>query len=83
MAIHVVNTGLFPIDATGNVITKTSRTTTINTMLTTSMEHRIIPDDSIATSADYPSVKDYLIAEEALGYLLQHMDQTYIVTRKP
>lgn len=83
MSIHVVNVGVFPVDATGHVIDKRSKNTTIGTMSSTSSEHRIIPDIAISTSANYPTIKAYLEAEESAGYLLQHMDQSFIVTRKP
>lgn len=82
MAIHIVTVGVFLIDATGNVIDKRKKTTTLQTAINgTSSEHRIIPDADIANSADYPTIKSYLELEEADGFLLQHMDQTYIVTR--
>jgi hypothetical protein len=82
MAIHVVNVGIFPVDAAGNVLEKRSKNTTLKEMMTANTEHRVIPDVSHApNSAAYPTVKAYLIAEEAAGYLLQHLDQYTIVTR--
>lgn len=82
MAIHVVNIGVFPVDALGVVINKTSKSTTIGTMaVAAGHEHRVIPDSDIPNSAGYPTIKDYLVAENAGGYKFAHMDQTFIITQ--
>jgi hypothetical protein len=76
----VVNVGLFNVDPTGNVVTKDDPNTTLGTLLKTSTEHRVIPDGTVPNSTNYPTVKDYLVAEAASGFLLKHMDQYVIVT---
>jgi hypothetical protein len=77
MAIHVARVGLFPVAANGNILTGTY---TIKEKITSTSEHRVIPDSSIASSAGYPAVENYLVAENAAGYSLDAMNQTMIVT---
>ena len=83
MSTRVVNVGLFPVDATGNVIIKNSKSTTIGTMsASTSTQHRVIPDSTVPNSTGYPTIKDYLVLEDAGGWLFKHMDQSFIITQK-
>lgn len=77
--IHVVNVGLFNVDAAGNIIKKDD-STTLRQHLSTSIEHRIISSSDVPTSSGSPTVKEYLILEAASGYVLNHMDQTTIIT---
>ena len=44
------------------------------------MDHRVIPDATIANSTNYPSIQDYIEAEAASNYVVQHIDQTTIIT---
>lgn len=77
--VHIVNTGLFKVDATGNVVLKDD-SATLRQHLSTGMEHRVIPSADVPTSVGYPTVKEFLVLEAAAGYVLNHMDQTTIVT---
>jgi hypothetical protein len=43
-------------------------------------EHRILTDSDVPNSAGNPTIKDYLVAEDAGGFNLVHMDQYIIVT---
>lgn len=80
IGIHVVNVGFLKVDAVGNVIPKGNATTPISAHLSSGHEHRVLPDAAIPNSADYPTVKTYLEAEAADNYILNHMDQTTIIT---
>jgi hypothetical protein len=80
MTIHYVNTGTFTVDANGDRIDKTSSTTTIATMRSTSMAALVIPADDVPNSAGYPTIKEYLKAEAVSGYKLYHLDQNIIIT---
>lgn len=92
MAIHVAQIALIQIDSeTGLPFTKESSPMNKYTSVpvngvtrprTFTTEHRIMPDTTnIPNSADYPTIPDYLTAENADGYLLVHMDQTYVITQ--
>ncbi len=80
MAVHVARVGLFTVDQNGARIDKSSPNTTINQLKVSRLEMLVIPDAAIASSANYPTVKNYLEAEATAGFKLQHMDQSYIVT---
>jgi hypothetical protein len=80
IGIHVARVGLFTVDAIGNVILKTRDDTPTRQFLSSGSEHRIIPDATIPNSNNYPNVEVYLHAEADDDYVLQHMDQTTIVT---
>lgn len=85
VSIHTVRVGFFSTTKTlngsaGTVIDKNGTTTTINDVLNSVHEHRIIPDTSVTNSANYPRVDDYLKLEAAAGYIVKHMDQNMIVT---
>ena len=75
---HVVRTSFVAVDTNGVRIDKNN--TTIKTMMSANTEHRIIPDAAIASSTGWPTVKAYIEAEAALGYILAYLDQTTIVT---
>lgn len=80
ISIHVARVALLSVDHLGNVLKKDDPNITIKQHLITSMDHRVIEDAAIPNTAGYPSVKNYLIAEAANDYVLNHMDQTTIVT---
>lgn len=80
VTVHVVRVGLFTVDANGQRIDKNSPSTTINQLKASSQDMLVIPDASISSSAGYPSVKTYLESEAAAGYVLNHMDQSFIIT---
>lgn len=78
ISIHVVRVGLQPVAPTGTVLDK--NTVTIKVMLTANTEHRVFEDPLVPSSSGNPTVPDYLIAEAAVDFKLQYMDQTMIVT---
>jgi len=80
IGIHVVRVGYFSVDVNGNKIDKNSATITINQLKNTRHEHLVIPDSAIASSANNPTVKQYLESEAALNYVLFHIDQSTIIT---
>ncbi len=82
IGIHIARTGFFNVDGLGNVVPKDNPTYTLKQQMQTSSDHRVIPDTSIASSLNYPTVKAYLEAEAALDYVLQHIDQSTIITYK-
>jgi hypothetical protein len=79
MAVHVVY--VRPMQVANNQIVDKSDAT-ISQMTQASMEIRVIPDGDVASSANSPSIKDYLVAEDAAGFALAHMDNTMIVTKQ-
>ena len=78
MAIHVANFVQRPVLA-GVVLDP--ETITIRQKMDATTETRVQEDSGIPNSADFPTLKEYLTLEEAAGFLLQHLDQTYIITR--
>jgi hypothetical protein len=91
MAIHVAFVELMQVDSTGNVIRKetgkledfrTNQHPVVTRPRSFSTEHRIqvdVPD--IPNSAGNPTIKAYLILEDAAGFPLVYMDQYIIVTQ--
>lgn len=80
VGIHIVNTMFVGVDSVGNVVDKNSPSTTIRQAMETSHEHRVIPNSTVPNSAGYPRVGDYLELEAGDDYVLNHMDQTTIIT---
>ena len=77
MAVHVVY--VRPMQVVNNQVVDKSEAT-IAQMTKASMEIRIVPDGDVASSTGSPSIKDYLVAEDAAGFALAHIDNTMIVT---
>lgn len=82
VSVHVARLGLYTVDAAGNRVDKSSADTSINTMKSTSLEFLVIPDATIANTANYPTIKTYLGLEASSGYILNHLDQSFIITYK-
>ena len=80
IGIHVVRVGLFTTDASGVRIDKNSNATTINQLKNTKQEFLVIEDAAIVSSSGYPTIKTYLEREALLGYQLQHLDQSFLIT---
>lgn len=79
--IHVVTVAFQPISkVTGQRVDKNAGSTTINDVLQTEHQHVIMPDSNISNSAGYPTVKEYLEAEAADGYIAHYIGQYMIVT---
>lgn len=81
--VHVARIGCFTVDQNGDRIDKSGASATINQMKNSSLEMLVIPDAGIPSSANYPTIKEYLIAEAALGYVLNHLDQSFVITYVP
>ncbi len=81
IGIHVARVGFFAVSkTTGQVVSKDSKITSINDVLETEHQHRVIVDAAIANTANNPTVKRYLELEAASNYVLRHMDQNTIIT---
>ena len=80
--LHYVTVAPFTVDATGARIDKTDATTPLNSLRSTRLEHLIIPDNTVPSSANYPNLKTYLGLEAAAGYVLYHLDQSIVITYK-
>lgn len=86
---HVAQVALVRIGPDGNPIAEGSAT---KAQLEFSTEHRVILNSNIPNTygedsegkevPSYPTVEDYIMAEAADGFILQHMDQFIIVTIK-
>jgi len=77
---HVAYLQLFNIDPLGNVVDKNLSTTTYKQMMNTQISSRVIADSSIPNTLGNPDLKSYLIAEAAVGFVLNHLDQSIIIT---
>lgn len=80
ISVHVARVTVLSVDHLGNVLKKDDPSITLKQHLSTSMEHRVLEDAAIPSTANNPSVKAYIEAEAASNYVLQYMDQTTIVT---
>jgi len=79
MAVHVVY--VRPMQVVNDVVIDKTQATIVQ-MTKASMEMRIMPDSDVASSTVSPSIKSYLVAEDAAGFDLVYMDNTIIVTRQ-
>jgi len=86
--IHVARLNLMRRTADGKFYNASSPKSTngdnisVRDALTMSTEIRVMADSTIPNTANYPNVKTYLEAEAASGFLLAHLDQTYVITQK-
>jgi hypothetical protein len=80
--IHVVNSGLFTVDHSDNIIDKNSSDIKISTLSKTKMSHLVMPNGQVPNSVNYPTIKSYLESEAASGYVLEMMNQTTIITKQ-
>jgi hypothetical protein len=79
MAIHVAE--IVPVIVLANGSKKLpSDTLTIAEKMTSNTEFRIKQDSAIPSSNNYPTVKEYLILEDAANFRLSHMNQSFVVT---
>ena len=91
MAVHVVFTQLMRVDQNGLVYNAAGKVLNaqdedvpqdipIKTTQVFETEHRVIPDSDAPNSAGFPTVKDYLVAEDGSSFNLLHIDQYMIIT---
>lgn len=78
--IHVARIALMQVNPVGAVVSKS--TASIAQMMQCSGEDRVIEDAGIPNTANNPTPKAYLELEAADDFVLNHIDQTYIVTYK-
>ena len=78
IGVHIVHVGLIPVNELGAVVNKMSAT--IQQMITSSSEHRVMESASVPNSAGNPTVDNYITAEADDGYVVYHLDQYTIVT---
>lgn len=80
--IRVARVGFLAVNSrTGAVIDKNNPSTTVNDVMQTSHQHRVLQDITNApNSTGNPTVDDYLRREAGDGYVVRHMDQNMIVT---
>ncbi len=81
---HVASLQLMHYDnVTGAIIDKSNPATTLLALAKSSTDFRVVVDPAIPNTAGNPTIKAYLIAEALAGFLLKHIDQTFIITEGP
>lgn len=81
MAVHIVKMGPVRIsNATGSSMTVVGSGATIAQVIDSSKELRVLENPNVPSSAGNPTLEDYLIAEDAAGFQLRHLDNVYIIT---
>ena len=80
MSVHVAVIRLVNVDGKGNLVDK-STATIAQVMKAPGTVQRVFESESgSAPNANAQSITQYLVDEDAQGFNLLHMDQTYIVT---
>jgi len=69
---------LVNVDATGNIIT--GKTDTIQNVMTSDTEFRVKEDLTNPNTAGWPTLKEYIVAEEASGLFFKSINNYQIVT---
>jgi hypothetical protein len=77
---HVARVGLFTVDANNNRIDKCCHKTTINDLKNSSMESLVLPDNDNPNTLNYPTIQEYLTLEGNNGFVLRHIDQSFVIT---
>jgi hypothetical protein len=81
VGVHLVNVELVRVNSiTGDVLATSSGEHTIREHLNYESQIRVIPNDSIPNSVGRPTVPEYLSGEAADAYVLEHIDQSTVVT---
>ena len=78
MAVHIAKLTLAHVTTAGEVKQRTSMT--LGEAMTADLQQRIIPSADLPNTADSPTLEDYLDLEDAGGFNLIHLDQTYVIT---
>lgn len=78
MEVHVATFREVKIDANGQPRVKNGMT--IGEVLGSTTEIRVDIDPDNPNTNGYPDVKTYLTREAGDGFMLRHMDQTFIIT---
>lgn len=77
--VHVATFKMVMINSLGAVVPETA---SMSETLQATKELRVNVDPSISNTAGYPTLAAYLALEAADSFVLQHLDQTYIITYK-
>jgi len=81
MAVHTVYVKPTLIDSNGNIVDKDGPQTTIQQVAQAmATEIRVIPDSSIPSSLNWPTIEQYLQLEDAAGFSPRTVTATLIVT---
>jgi len=80
-SVHIVNIQLTNVAPNGDIVNK--NTASVGQMLHTSTEHRIVEDSAIPNTAGNPTIKEFLELEAGDDFILNHIDQTKIITYGP
>lgn len=91
MQVHVATMKQVHVNAIGVVIDKSAKETTYNDIMSGSSEWRVDYDSGIASTGNpagptpttYPTLKVYLEREAALGFMLQFLNQSMVITYLP
>ncbi len=78
VGIHIATIVMKPVNQAGQVVNR--QQASCAEMLRVTSEMRILEDATIPNTADFPTVKAYLEAEAGDDYVLNHMDQSQIIT---
>ena len=80
MAVHIAKIGLVRVAPNGVIVNNT--TSTINDNMDFSTEHRILEDSTYTpSSTGNPTLEEYLVAEDALGFNIIYINQYIVVTQ--
>lgn len=79
MQTHYATLAPVRIGRDGNVI---DHKEAVSKQLIFENQIRIVPDASIGSSADYPTIQQYLALEAAAGFQPVQVGQTFVVTYK-
>jgi len=82
MEAHFVNVGLVRVSPDGTLYNASDTTKAIKETLQFDSGHRILPDASIPSSIDYPTIQEYLNREAVLGFQPVQVAQYFVVTAK-
>ena len=78
--VHLAYLKLSNVDPLGREVNKNDPRTTIADMLHTQLDWRVISDSNIPNSIGNPSIKEYLEKESVSGFIVQHIDQSMIIS---
>jgi hypothetical protein len=83
MAIHIAYVRPTLINTnSGDVVDKNDPSTPASAVYSdTESQPRVQPGANAPNGSLYPTIENYLLAEDAAGYTLRHMDNTMIVTQ--
>jgi hypothetical protein len=82
MASRVAHLREYDVNDAGAIVDRNASTTTIKAMLTVHKEWRVVPDADNDNTAGYPTIADYLEAEDTDGRKFKGMiGLTMIVTQ--